>query len=74
MPSVFAESPRGWSESAEVLDEFVGLRDADVRERIRANMIERARLDAEMATLVPVTDQRSRWAKFDGRRSLNAYL
>ncbi|MFT6292103.1 MAG: hypothetical protein ACJAR2_002717 [Ilumatobacter sp.] len=62
------------TEFVEVLDEIVGLPDADVRERMRANTIERARLDAEMATLVSITDQRSMWAKFDGHRSLNAYL
>lgn len=59
---------------AEVVESVVALSDADLRKRLRANELERRRLDAEAALLVATVDQRGLYSKVDGHCSLAAFL
>ncbi|WP_158412195.1 HNH endonuclease signature motif containing protein [Ilumatobacter nonamiensis] len=58
---------------SDLVEELVGLSDAALDERIRANESERRRLDAELAAAVAVADHRRLYAA-DGHRSMAAYL
>lgn len=55
------------------IEELVGLTDDDLDARIRANEMERRRLDAELAAAVAVAERRQLHA-LDGHRSIAAYL
>lgn len=59
---------------AEIVESVVSLSDAEVCERLRANEMERRRLDAEAAVLVSAVDQRGLYSKVDGHRSMAAFL
>lgn len=58
----------------EAVDELIEASDSEVRDRIRANEMQRRALDAEMALLVSVADQRGLYSKIDGHRSMAAFL
>lgn len=57
---------------SEVLDELVGLSDADLVARIEANELERRRLDAEMAAALAVAKERNLHGSY-GHRSMAAF-
>ena len=56
------------------IEALVEAPDAEVRDRIRANELKRRELDAEMATLVSVADQRGLYSRLDGHRSMASFL
>lgn len=57
-----------------LVESVVGLSDAELRERVRRNEMERRALDAEAAVLVAAVDQRGLYSKVDGHRSMAAFL
>ena len=59
---------------SDLVESVVSLSDADLRDRLRANELERRRLEAEAALLVSVVDQRGLYSKLDGHRSMAAFL
>lgn len=59
---------------AELVDDASGLSDQALREQLRANELERRRLDAEMAGLVSEVERRALGTRVDGHRSTVAFL
>jgi hypothetical protein len=57
----------------DLLSDVMELTNSELDERIRANEMERRRLDAEQAALIAVADHRTLYAD-DEHRSINAYL
>ncbi|MGB3737659.1 MAG: DUF222 domain-containing protein [Ilumatobacter sp.] len=59
---------------AGAVEALIDVRDAEVRDRLRVNEMRRRELDAEMALLVSVADERGLYSKLDGHRSMAAFL
>lgn len=57
----------------DLLTELMGLTNTELDDRLRANELERRRLDAEQAALVTIAHHRQLYA-VDEHRSINAYL